>query len=165
MQLPIIITTNVTQEELKIFVKQSFIKQFKYLKYFFYIGVPLILLNTYNMLQTGAPWSDFVRVGVFVGVLFFVWKFIPGSNAKNIYKQKKDDFDHSVYTFSEESVSVKSATVEATLNWDAFKKVEKDENFLWIFVTANQTYILPTRCFETEEILDAVYQLAKSKIK
>lgn len=168
MKLPITVTTDVTQEELSVFVKQSIIKQFKYLKYakyFLYFVILLMLLNTYNMAQAGAHWSNFLRMGVFIVVLFLLWQFMPKIQAKNIYQQKKADFDHSTYLFSENSMSIKSATIAAELNWNAFKKVEKDENFLWLFVAQNQSYILPLRCFENKEILDAVYQLAKGKIK
>jgi hypothetical protein len=48
MQLPITVTTNVTQEELRIFIKQSLFKSFKYLKYFkyyFFFLVIMILLQ------------------------------------------------------------------------------------------------------------------------
>jgi hypothetical protein len=165
MQDPIIVTVNVTQEELRIFMKQSLLKHFKYLKYFLFFAVPLILLNVYTLIQAGSSWSNIVGIFIPFFVIFIAWQFLTRIGSKNTYQQKKEDFEHSVYTFSDDGLNLKSATVEAKLNWDAFKKVELDNKFLWLFISKNQAYILPIRCFEKKETLDAVYQLLKEKIK
>ena len=167
MQLPITITTNVTQDELRIFVKQSLFKSFKYLKYlkyYFCFLIIMILLNA-SATEQDLDWTYYLRIAAYILVPFILWHSLIRVGAKNTYKEKKDDFDHSIYTFSDDGINFQSATVEAKLSWDAFKKVDIDKDFLWLFVAKNQAYILPIRCFENKETLDAVYQLTKDNIK
>lgn len=164
MQKPIIVTVDVTQEELRIFMKQSLLKHLKYSKYILFLAVPLILLNVYTLIQAGSKWSDIIGMSIPFVIMFIAWQLLTRYGAKNTYQQKKEDFEHSVYTFSDDGLHLKSATVEAKLNWDAFKKIELDKKFIWLFISKNQAYILPIRCFDNNESLDAVYELVQEKI-
>lgn len=162
MTSPITVTINVTQEEVKTFMKRLFLK---HLKYFLYFGAALILLNTYNLWNLGTGISDVLRTVVFFVAIFLCWQLTFHFGAKNIYKNKKDDFDHSIYSFSEDKLEIQSASGEIKLNWNGIDRVEEDKDFLLLYPAMNQAYILPKRCFQDKETLEAVLQLAQRMIQ
>jgi len=91
------------------------------------------------------------------GIAFLKIKKMPDENG-SILEEK-------TYIFSEEGLKQISTNSESFTKWNAFKSIEENKKYIFLFVDKIAAYVIPKRIFQDSKEINDFVDFLKEKIK
>lgn len=127
------------------------------------LGVPLILISRgperEKLIANLEP--AFIGAGI-VLIFFFV---IPYFSARSSFKSQPALQQETLYTFSDEGVSMQSPSASSKTNWSNITQATETHDYFYLHLSKNLRWIVPKRSFSDEASLPALREILKSHIK
>ena len=121
---------------------------------------PLIVVVRYSSgVTVNYAWAYFVPWALLLVLLVSSY-----SGAKQHMASNKALHEKIHYVFSESGMDTTAASFSGTMAWqNVFAAHETGSNFL-IFIARNMMYIIPKRCFQSAEQIDAFKRLLRAEL-
>lgn len=126
----------------------------------------LFLITLVNILRSPVVRADDIFAGILFGLFAMIYsKWFFRYSIVRYSKQRKGALGVSFYEIREEGLYIKDSDTETIKKWDAFESVEETKDYIFIFMSKTQAYIIPERDFKSAAKREDFLIALEKKIK
>jgi YcxB-like protein len=127
------------------------------------VGLPLILVS--HGPQRDKTIANFEPACIGAAIALVILFVFPYFSARSSFKSHPALQQETLYTFSDDGISVQSPTASSRTDWSNITQATETRNYLYLFLSKNIRWIIPKRSFSDTASLSALREILKSHIK
>ncbi|BDX37821.1 hypothetical protein CYCD_11760 [Tenuifilaceae bacterium CYCD] len=125
----------------------------------------IVLLNYNQPLDFIAILIELIVFSILWSTLYLLIYGIAFLKIRKMPDENGSILEEKTYIFSEEGLKQISTNSESFTKWNAFKSIEENKKYIFLFVDKIAAYVIPKRVFQDSKEMNDFVDFLKGKIK